>query len=172
MFLENPMSIREKLYLRIIGWMDSFRGYLNTYLHEYYVRKAVEYADEFLEKFRKDRPDPNNFSAQNKAPHHAGCTHLKGRGGWKQKYGSTSKDYNVHMHSFPDGKQKIWCGYGCGFVAWVGDSNWQAGLDMMKQSTNSPSSSERVLWAIGRPGQDTVYVDKDPTVTVQDKWGS
>jgi hypothetical protein len=52
-----------------------------------------------------------------------------------------------------------------------GDQNWDEAKRMLESSTNTASSSEQVMWAITRKGQDTVYVGKDPTVTCQDKWG-
>lgn len=79
-----------------------------------------------------------------------GCRHMKGgdmsRFGW-DKFGGPRgighKDYSVARHTFTDGRQKIWCLQGCGFVSWSGDEKWGQALTMADNSTNSPSSSER-----------------------------
>ena len=169
------MSIKEKLYLRIIGWLNILQGYINTTLHSYYQLVELKHADDFLKKFRSHKEDPNNFSMQKRPKPNPKCNHRKGNMGRRGKYGYATQypDYNVHMHNFSDGSTKIWCGYNCGFSARPGDPNWDEAVSMTKATTNTVSSSERVMWAIGRSGKDTVYVTKDPTlVTVQDKWGS
>lgn len=79
------------------------------------------------------------------------CRHLKGgvASRWGvDKYGGPGfrtemKDYNLGCHTFVDGKTKIWCLNGCGFVSWNGDENWAKAKEMMDSSTNLPSSSEQ-----------------------------
>lgn len=79
------------------------------------------------------------------------CRHLKGAKAscWGvDKFGGphssfACKDYNVGCHTFVDGRTKIWCLNGCGFVSWNGDENWTEAKRMVEQSTNCPSSSER-----------------------------
>jgi hypothetical protein len=87
----------------------------------------------------------------------AECQHMKGgemsRFGW-DKYagmkGNRNRDYSVAHHRFSDGREKIWCLQGCGFVSWMGDENWSKAREMMKQSTNSTSGSERFALKTGR----------------------
>jgi hypothetical protein len=168
------MSIKEKLSLKALGYLNLLHGWLNVYLYlqGYYLRKNIEYANTFIEKFRSRKKDPNNFSAQKRSKPNVNCTHLKGGRPYIRKYVS-SRDYNILVHNFSDGTTKAWCGYGCGFVSHPGDPNWDEAKRMMEESSNTQSGSERVFWAIDRPGKDTVYVTKDPTiVTVQDKWGN
>ena len=169
-------TIREKLSLKALGYIAMLQGWLYTYLQSYYIQKNLAYADAFLEKFRSRREDPTNFSAQKKQKPCVNCSHLKGYNGRIGQKFQPTKDYNVHSHRFADGTIKIWCGYGCGFTAYKGDSNWSEGVRMLEQSSNTASSSEVVMWAIDRPGKNIEYVSKDPrltkaVVTVQDKWG-
>lgn len=63
---------------------------------------------------------------------------------------------NVHMHTFLDGSQRIWCGW-CGYDAWNRKSgktaNWDEAKALLEQSLNTPSSSE-----IPVPGGATVVM--------------
>ena len=161
------MSIKEMLYTKIVGWLNVVTGYFNTQLCGYYLKKNEEHADTFLKEFRSFREDPTNFSAQEKAKPRKNCTHLKG----SRRSQIFCKDYNLAAHRFVDGRTKIWCLNNCGFQVWNDQDGFKEAIALMEQSTNTPTSSEHVVWAITRKGQDTVYVDKDPTVTCQDKRG-
>jgi hypothetical protein len=57
------MSIREKLAIKILGYLEILHGYLNVYLRGYYQKIEEMKADAFLKKFRSHREDPNNFSS-------------------------------------------------------------------------------------------------------------
>jgi hypothetical protein len=101
---------------------------------------AVKHADEFLAYFRK-RSDYEGF---NKVPRHPvapkNCLHVKGGPRLKPIF----RDYAVAQHTFINGRTKIWCLLGCGFVSWNGDKNWKKARQMVELSSNRPSSSERV----------------------------
>jgi hypothetical protein len=81
------------------------------------------------------------------------CSHLKGvlyDGQREHKYAQSrpTLDYNVGMHQFIDGSVRIRCLNGCGWEVWKTPNTmfkWAAGLRMVKQSSNTFSSSERPL---------------------------
>jgi hypothetical protein len=154
------MSIREKLSLKALAILDAVRGYLYTSLQAYYLQKAVEHADAFLKRFRSHKADPNNFSAQKKAKPNPPCRHLKG-GSTVHKF-NPIKDHNIHVHIFSDGRTKIWCGNNCGYAVWNGEEGWKDALYLVESTSNKPSSAERKMWAIDRPGKDTEYVSVKP----------
>lgn len=69
------------------------------------------------------------------------CRHLKGGGR------HSIRDYAVTTHVHPDGTVSIRCML-CGWEAWNNRAftfKWQRALAMAKQSTNTPSASERTL---------------------------
>lgn len=108
--------------------------------------EQVRLADEFLRKFRS-RENYKGFKnvPRNPAPHDLFCKHLKGGTSVKGVF----KDYNMAMHTFPDGTVKIWCLLNCGFVSRPGDANWLTAKNLMASSTNKSSESERtsaILW--------------------------
>jgi hypothetical protein len=84
------------------------------------------------------------------------CHHLKGG----RVRLSSMRDYNMLTHTFVDGKTKIWCGNGCGFVSWYGDRNWKEATRMSDESTNTPSASERFFYA-SAPRQDVIVAAHD-----------
>ena len=70
------------------------------------------------------------------------CRHLKGMIGGPR---ASTRDYNIAMHTFPDGYTKIWCLSNCGWNVWnkLGWSfKWAVGMKMINNSTNKGSSSE------------------------------
>lgn len=65
------------------------------------------------------------------------CNHLKNRG-------RAHRDYNVSMHRHSTGFWQIKCMY-CGWSVWNRPEwsyKWAVGMRMVKQSTNTPTSSE------------------------------
>lgn len=158
------MEFKEWLYLRILSGLKFVTKYFEGKLGEYYTRKNHEYADAFLEKFRegkyywwKHQWSPNPETWARKPEPNPSCDHLKG-GQHKSKY--SRRDYSVAYHTFSDGSEKIWCVKGCGFVSRPGDQNWKQAVEMFKQSSNTQTSSERIMPR--RKGYDPVVV------TVQD----
>lgn len=89
----------------------------------------------------------------------AECAHGKGGAtsrwgvdiyGANKSFGRRPLDYSVGCHTFIDGSTKIWCLHNCGFIAWkksdgTEDGNWAEAIKMLQDSTNHPSSSERVV---------------------------
>lgn len=97
------------------------------------VRRARALLRTFHSKFRDAMSEPGERNPIKN------CKHLKGT----QSFRTAHRDYNVACHTFVDGRTKVWCMNGCGFVSWRGDENWKQALDMMEQTSNRPSSSER-----------------------------
>lgn len=153
------MNIKIKLYAKVQGLLNIINGWLNVRLVGYRNALAEVYADNFLKKFRSVKEDPNNFSIMERASLNPRCRHLKGG-----NVRGVHKDYNLICHNYPDGTTKIWCGYNCGFVARPGDANWKEAVNMMSQSSNSISSSERVFYKKG-----VMVVPSVEIVTYQDK---
>src|SRR5437899_5673915 len=109
------MSTRIWLYIKIVSISKSLIGYFEPKLGEYYTQQNAERADAFLEKFRAKR-DFKKYPLTRKAPLDPFCSHKKGG-----KRRGLHYDYNVGMHTFPDGTTKVWCLNGCGFVSHPGD---------------------------------------------------
>lgn len=154
------MSIKVKLYTKIVDLLNVVIGRLNVSLAEYQFKKNEAHADAFLKEFRsrdgyypislQERPDPNPT-----------CTHKKGGGGSQSAKFTPYADYNIICHRFPDGSSKAWCGYNCGFVARPGDKNWAEAMKMLESSSNHASSSE-IIFSGTQKGRGVI-------VTVQDK---
>ena len=154
------MSIKEKLYTKILDILNVVRGYFLTELSGYQLRKNIEYADKFLAWFRSRTRYvvPGTAGKRNPDPD---CKHLKG--GQLKAYG-TARDYNMLGHTFSDGSITIRCGNGCGFKSTPRDENWKDAVYMMEESSNRPSSSERVF-----PGANHGNYRSKATVVYQDK---
>jgi hypothetical protein len=82
-----------------------------------------------------------------------GCSHKKGMGPYVSLEAELGEggflrpmvvDYNVYLHTFPDGRQRIRCNR-CGETVWEGDAKWSAWLQMTQQSTNRASAAEQVI---------------------------
>ncbi len=91
------------------------------------------------------------------------CNHLKGnfRGG--------IKDYCVSFHTFIDGSQRIACLKGCGFEVFNKPGwqfKWAVGVKMVEQSTNKPSSSERVIKGAVMPNSTPSYQIGDGSLDI------
>jgi len=70
------------------------------------------------------------------------CSHRKGAIGSPL---GPRIDYNVAMHTFPNGETKIWCLSNCGWNVWNRPGwsfKWAIGMRMVEYSTNWPSSSQ------------------------------
>jgi len=139
------------LWLRILTFVNGkFAPFVQQLEQD--ARKAaqaeqVRLAYEFLREFRS-RENYKGFKEvpRNPDPPNPFCKHLKG-GDKGPKV--THRDYNMAMHTFPDGTVKIWCLLNCGFVSRPGDKNWLTAKNLMASSTNRSSSSEQssaVLW--------------------------
>jgi hypothetical protein len=77
------------------------------------------------------------------------CNHLKGGGAHRFRFGwdmfrGKSKDYNVIRHVFADTSEVIRC-VSCRKQWRPKNRGWKKAVEMMKQSTNTPSSSEIML---------------------------
>ena len=69
------------------------------------------------------------------------CDHLKGHLMKPTLYSERHKDYNVSLFIFADGSQRIRCNK-CGHKWFKNDPDWALAVDMVRQSTNRPASSE------------------------------
>lgn len=89
-----------------------------------------------------------------KAPPIGGCSHLKGKGPYKDADHEFKKslgvytDYNVSDHTFIGGNRVIKC-LRCKQEWRPGESGWEEAIRMAEVSTNHASSSEHVLDAAG-----------------------
>lgn len=81
------------------------------------------------------------------------CHHLKG---WAIKRTlDVKKDYNISLHTFPNGTRRIRCLYGCGFEVWEKSEfkfKWQYGMKMVELSTNTASASQVVFPKLEKNG--------------------
>lgn len=115
---------------------------VNKWLEDAYVKyhnaKNLAAAEKFLRKFRKNH---DGLYAQQRPLPNPKCKHLKGGGAIRSHY----KDYNIGCHTFIDGRTKIWCLNGCGFVSWEGQKSFVEATRMLEQSNNTKSSSERTI---------------------------
>lgn len=98
------------------------------------------------------------------------CKHLKGNTGVLLQY---TKDYNVIQHTMPDGRVVVKCAI-CGKEWSEAAGNLKEGFDMMRYSTNTPTSSEV---SYGKPkDRDKVLNEIDAKVEMAarqrplDKW--
>ena len=139
------------IWLRILTFVNGkfapFVQQLERDAHKAAQAEQVRLADEFLFRFRNNAGYKGFKNVpRNPPPSNPLCQHLKGGSRLK----TVVKDYNMAMHTFPDGTVKIWCLLNCGFVSrGPGDSNWAEAKRMMDVSTNRASSSERssaILW--------------------------
>jgi hypothetical protein len=152
------MSIRIKVYTKILDVLNVIYGYVNTALCGYHLQKNREYADEFLAGFRS-RSNYARPGTEGKRKPKTDCKHLKG--GNLRLHGAWTLDYNVLTHTFSDGSVTIRCGNGCGFVSRPGDENWSYALNMAQESSNKSSSSERIFDnELIRKATIAVYLDK------------
>lgn len=97
---------------------------------------------------------PDWFLDLIKLPPIGSCSHRKGMGPYKnpetefgvdQMFGRMHyKDYDVYLHTFPDGRQRIHCRR-CNQNWFKGDPGWDEAVAMTEQSTNRASSSEILL---------------------------
>ncbi len=117
--------------------------------------REVAKADAFLKKFRSDGgytgqlPQPPVYVPPVKLFPPSKCKHLKGGSRFRAGY----KDYNLAMHTFSDGRTKVWCLFGCGLEAWTGDTNFENLRKLMeeKSSNHRSSSAHFVTLRNGKP---------------------
>ena len=71
------------------------------------------------------------------------CSHLKGQIGAGPR--GPVRDYNIAMHTFPNGETKIWCLSNCGWNVWNRPGwsfKWVVGMRMVDNSSNKASASQ------------------------------
>ena len=111
---------------------------------EAYLENLRQVFKDYKSRYERASAEQRNLDRQRFLPKRNNCDHLKG-GRFKMR--SIVGDYNVSMHTFIDGSIKVWCNL-CSAV-WEPDKpGWKEALNMVKHSTNRPSSSEVVLWPI------------------------
>jgi hypothetical protein len=74
-------------------------------------------------------------------------------------------DFNVGMHTFPDHHQEIWC-MTCKRRWKSGDPDFDAAMEMVRNSSNKPSASEGM---IAMPREWAQRLSEKTTVVFQDK---
>jgi hypothetical protein len=139
-----------------------FSGAVNgaTYLRELAEFKIHPLLEESFSHWREKRPKlTEELEKLLKRPPIGGCSHKKAMGPYVDAEHEFRPgtfpitDYNVYLHTFPDGKRRIRCNR-CGEVAWEGDSNWPAMYELLRDTTNRESSAEQVL-ATSHDGGET-----------------
>lgn len=136
--------------LRILGLVSGIAAVARIAYKAWPGRPAVEIPDETVveqEKIKARRElqrhaddasqDERLKKRQDK------CSHLKGG----RMAGRWSTDYNVSNFTYIDGTQEIKC-LTCGKKWFNGDLGWQDALNMFRQSTNTPNSSERPMYTV------------------------
>jgi hypothetical protein len=133
----DPESIAPEL-VKKINWLDyqinDLENNLSQTKFELSQALAIEARKRIWAKMDpKVLADLRTLKAEDK------CSHRKGDG--KVGSGAITTDYNVSMHTFPDASKRIRCN-GCGKKWFPGKDGWKEAVEMVKQSTNIPSSSE------------------------------
>lgn len=129
---------------KIINWYDQFCLRALIFFNKRFVRsrnrRAIEEAVRIwtnnYERWRERLPVLEQ--TYNDTERQKRCRHLKGGG-----YGLSTigRDYNISYHRFINNRARIRC-LTCGKVWWENEPGWKEALEMMNQSSNTPSSSE------------------------------
>lgn len=135
---------------------------VKTGIDKYFVKA---HAEKFLAEFRStecyQKRLEDNRQMKVRLLANPNCKHLKGG------RLSIGRDYNLALHTFADGRTKMWCLNHCGFKLWDDEVGFsEARILMITQSTNKPSSSERVF--SGKEVEEYIATCQD-IVTYQDK---
>lgn len=108
------------------------------------------------------------------------CSHLKAKGPYKNeetefsqnlsisehgRVGPITKDYDVYLHRFIDGTQRIHCRR-CGENWFEGQPGWDKAVAMTQQSTNRASASEMPIQITPAQYRKLGQFLKDPEVVV------
>ena len=92
------------------------------------------YVPRYLTRTKKEHQDIRNHVRKNPDT----CDHLKGG---PTRSPAAGLDYNVSHHKFIDGSERVRC-LNCGRKWFKGKPDWSGALYMVKNSTNTRTSSE------------------------------
>ncbi len=141
-------------------FVDNFIFWLYDKLEEEKLRRKAlvdNLVNEFIAEKAKLREEQRKLDAQKWldqiAVKQSKCSHQKGGGLW-----SPPNDYAVWRHTFPDGHETIRCLI-CSKEWSKENGNYEEGLNLTTQSTNTASASEHVTY-LSKDGEPIDRVDR------------
>jgi hypothetical protein len=132
------MKVLNSLLLALISRTRRILYILENRIRESSGKIALDRNKKLTRTFKKTFTKSLRFASPEDRRPKEKCKHLKGASRGPK---NLHKDYNVSMHTFPDGRTRVCC-LQCTWISWQGDENWEEALRMVDQSTNTASKSE------------------------------